>query len=156
MRKAQNDYAARNPEKRSAAKRRWERENPEKQVAYVGKRRSLKIGNGAYIITVRDERMLRSQPCRGCGTFEGLAVDHNIPLTRGGTHSVGNLVMLCKSCNSSKHNMTFIEWRYSTRPRSTQVDTDRFMKQLLSTWFDVSLNLSLNTPLATVGNHRVK
>lgn len=37
--------------------------------------------------------------------------DHVVPVSRGGAHSVGNLVPACRSCNCSKNNRTITEWR---------------------------------------------
>lgn len=38
-------------------------------------------------------------------------VDHVVPLAKGGLHSSSNLVMACRSCNSSKQERTLEEWR---------------------------------------------
>lgn len=38
------------------------------------------------------------------------AIDHIIPLSRGGRHSIENLVAACKPCNSSKWAATPDEW----------------------------------------------
>lgn len=37
-------------------------------------------------------------------------IDHVIPLSRGGTHDVSNLVCACSSCNSSRSARTTEEW----------------------------------------------
>lgn len=42
--------------------------------------------------------------CALCGSTDRLAVDHVLPLTRGGTNDPKNLRVLCKSCNSKKGN----------------------------------------------------
>lgn len=39
-----------------------------------------------------------------------LTADHIFPRSKGGDSSIDNLVMVCKSCNSSKGNMDLIEW----------------------------------------------
>jgi 5-methylcytosine-specific restriction endonuclease McrA len=38
------------------------------------------------------------------------ALDHVLPLSRGGKHELGNVVPACKSCNSSKYTRTPVEW----------------------------------------------
>ena len=40
--------------------------------------------------------------CLRCGTKRGIAVDHVIPLSRGGTNTADNLQPLCGTCNSYK------------------------------------------------------
>lgn len=47
--------------------------------------------------------------CSKCGSTEKLSVDHVIPVTRGGTNDLGNLVILCKPCNSRKGNRLAVE-----------------------------------------------
>jgi 5-methylcytosine-specific restriction endonuclease McrA len=40
---------------------------------------------------------------------EDLTIDHMIPLSRGGTNTIDNLVPACKSCNSRKKDKTPLE-----------------------------------------------
>ena len=47
--------------------------------------------------------------CAYCGD-EADAVDHIIPVSRGGPHVQENLVAVCKPCNSSKGNKLLEEW----------------------------------------------
>lgn len=49
--------------------------------------------------------------CTYCGSDRAEAVDHVIPLSRGGRDDVSNLVPACKPCNSSKRNRTVLEWK---------------------------------------------
>lgn len=49
--------------------------------------------------------------CAYCGTSDvALTMDHVIPLSRGGRHSVSNIVPACLRCNSSKGSRTPEEW----------------------------------------------
>lgn len=48
--------------------------------------------------------VLSAGRCKLCGATASLAVDHIYPYSRGGTHEIGNLQCLCKSCNSKKSN----------------------------------------------------
>lgn len=44
-------------------------------------------------------------------------LDHIIPLSFGGTHDIGNLVLACKSCNSRRHSRhTYDEYYQMTAP----------------------------------------
>jgi 5-methylcytosine-specific restriction endonuclease McrA len=46
-----------------------------------------------------------------------IALDHMVPLARGGTNSIENVVPACWSCNGSKKRMTPLEWfLYSLTP----------------------------------------
>lgn len=40
-----------------------------------------------------------------------LTLDHILPRTRGGSHHVSNLLPCCRSCNSTKSDMTVEEYR---------------------------------------------
>ena len=41
--------------------------------------------------------------CLRCGATERLSIDHVVPISKGGAHSVENVQPLCIPCNSSKH-----------------------------------------------------
>lgn len=90
---------ARNKEKNRPAK------NARQQI------RNRKVQGSTHVISAKDLRRLYSQPCSECGTMKNLSIDHIIPLSRGGSHSVGNMMTLCRSCNASKHARTIMEWR---------------------------------------------
>jgi len=40
--------------------------------------------------------------CVYCSSEENLTIDHIFPVSKGGSDDVGNLQILCKSCNSKK------------------------------------------------------
>jgi 5-methylcytosine-specific restriction endonuclease McrA len=67
----------------------------------------------ANIWTIKDSEInaLYLRPCYNCGTKEDLSIDHIIPLSRGGRHSIGNLQTLCRPCNSSKGDKFFMAWK---------------------------------------------
>ena len=52
-----------------------------------------------------DEKWV-GEPCQWCGTHEDLSIDHIIPVSKGGGHTLDNLQPLCRSCNSSKGRKT--------------------------------------------------
>lgn len=59
-----------------------------------------------------DERtkMTEAQACCYCGATDNLCMDHLIPKMRGGPDSPENLVIACRSCNSSKGGRDMLEW----------------------------------------------
>lgn len=51
---------------------------------------------------IRAAVMRRDRCCVQCESVEDLAIDHIIPLARGGTNALENLQVLCGTCNSKK------------------------------------------------------
>ena len=48
--------------------------------------------------------------CLCCGSDKDIAIDHVIPISKGGTNTADNIQPLCRSCNSSKRDKT-IDYR---------------------------------------------
>jgi 5-methylcytosine-specific restriction endonuclease McrA len=67
--------------------------------------------NNKYRILEKELRRLYHNPCHICGSREDQSVDHIIPLSKGGRHSIGNMMTLCRSCNASKSNNYLFEWK---------------------------------------------
>jgi 5-methylcytosine-specific restriction endonuclease McrA len=49
--------------------------------------------------------------CGYCGLEASLEADHRIPLARGGSNSIENIIPACSSCNRRKHMLTEPEFR---------------------------------------------
>jgi 5-methylcytosine-specific restriction endonuclease McrA len=80
--------------------------HPEYSLACTEKRRALK-NHSCGDIDMRDfKRMCEDygNKCLACGKQDKLAMDHVVPLTKGGVHRIDNIQPLCKSCNSKKYN----------------------------------------------------
>ena len=103
--------ARENKEKIAIRKKHWAKNNPEKIRAQTERRRIRKLQNKEYLITEKEYKKLYLQPCVYCGSKKRITMDHVIPISRGGTHGIGNLVPACLSCNSSKRDKTIMEWR---------------------------------------------
>ena len=58
---------------------------------------------------VRSE-VLSAGKCRVCKSTKELQVDHDIPVSRGGSSDIDNLICLCRACNSKKGTRTFAEF----------------------------------------------
>jgi len=88
----------------------YRQRHPERHREQQARRRSRKKQAGIYLILEKELKALLSRCCVNCGTNENITLDHIVPISRGGRHSVGNLQPLCLSCNSKKNNMFLIEW----------------------------------------------
>lgn len=67
-----------------------------------------------YSFTEKDWKRLTKQfgnCCAYCSARLPLALDHIIPITKGGKHHPGNFIPACKRCNSSKGSKTIFEWK---------------------------------------------
>lgn len=78
------------------------------------RRRARLARNGVYEVTPRDLSRLRARyrgKCAYCESRNAEHWDHVIPVVRGGTHSIGNLLPACRECNLSKSHKFVSEWR---------------------------------------------
>lgn len=82
------------------------------------RRRARLMGNGVFAVSPRDRSRLLHQyrnSCAYCGLQFGpakrLEWDHVVPVARGGSHGIGNLLPACQECNRSKSHRTVMEWR---------------------------------------------
>lgn len=107
------------PEQNREWSRQWYRSNKEWHKAYKyghyrantdlyrendARRRARMHGNGVYRVTRQEWAVLKAGPCAHCGSTADIEVDHIIPISRGGRHSIGNLQSLCRACNRSKRD----------------------------------------------------
>lgn len=82
--------------------RNWQAANLDKRAANERKRRSRKLNAPGDHATAEQVATL-DQQCQCCKTTDNLAVDHIVALVNGGSDSIENLQILCRSCNSSKN-----------------------------------------------------
>lgn len=88
------------------------------RVAQSQKRRA-RIRSIPTTLIAAEVSQLRELPCHYCER-EGGAIDHVIPITRGGQNTLSNCVPCCKSCNSSKGNKIgeeFEKWRLARKEK---------------------------------------
>lgn len=74
-------------------------------------RRARMQNNGVFLITNKELKRLYGGSCFYCHKVGKMTIDHVVPISRGGRHSIGNLVSACKPCNSSKHDKFITEWQ---------------------------------------------
>jgi 5-methylcytosine-specific restriction endonuclease McrA len=114
-----------NPQKRNAQRRAWERRNPAKMAAIrasweerhpaelsaaktraARQRRARKArAQGAHTEAEWQDLVKRSRGrCVKCKRRQKLTRDHIIPITKGGGDEITNIQPLCRSCNSAKRD----------------------------------------------------
>lgn len=98
-----NRWAKSNPEKKKAAELRWAQNNPDKVRLKIRRRRARRArAAGTHTAEQVNARIVfYGSLCYLCrAPFE--AIDHVIPLSRGGSDWPANLRPICTSCNSAK------------------------------------------------------
>jgi 5-methylcytosine-specific restriction endonuclease McrA len=111
MQAGHKDWAALNPNYSSDYMKQWREDNPGRSSEYVHVRRTRMQNNGLYKVLKRDLKKLYSSACLYCGSTDRITADHIVPISRGGSHGIGNLAPACWSCNSSKGAKLLVEWR---------------------------------------------
>lgn len=100
---------------RAASSKRWRQANHDKVIAQKRTRRSRKRGAKTYVVSAKELKTLYSRPCCVCGSKINIEIDHIVPLSKGGDHSIGNLQPLCKPCNLSKSDKLFFIFKLEKR-----------------------------------------
>lgn len=95
--------------------RRYREQNPEKVVFNNCRRRAIRKGaEGDYtradIDQIRVKQRCRCAICDGRLTRKNESIDHILPLSKGGTNWPRNLQLVCRSCNSRKHDKDPVEF----------------------------------------------
>lgn len=93
----------------------WQKANPERYKEIIAKshlKRRVSKEARTYSILDKELRRLKASPCAFCGSQKNITIDHIIPVSRLGNHSIGNLQSLCKSCNSKKKAKFISEYKY--------------------------------------------
>jgi 5-methylcytosine-specific restriction endonuclease McrA len=88
-----------------------------KRGAIFMKYRALKKGASvnlksikSFMVRVKRNPTFVCYHCQHTFPISALHFDHIIPLSRGGSHSIGNLCTSCRPCNCSKNNTLLSEW----------------------------------------------
>lgn len=107
-------WVSANKEKDLASKRKWDKTHPENKREHCAKRRARKRGaavNDLTYVQWADVLIRYRHTCFYCGNVPNkLEQDHVLPLSRGGNHTISNIVPACGYCNRSKGNKTLEEF----------------------------------------------
>lgn len=98
-------------ERRLARQRERSKETVENNLRKNNRRRARIAQAISYFVSIKEVKKLKDSPCFTCGEKGSIEIDHIIALTRGGVNGIGNYMALCETCNASKYNKTFMEWR---------------------------------------------
>lgn len=80
----------------------------------MNSRRKAKVRGAEGRHSLKDWQRLRMRYdglCAYCHHRSGDTRDHVIPINRGGSDYIGNILPACRTCNSSKQDKLFVEWK---------------------------------------------
>ena len=112
----QKEYRRRNKERISEYNKKYQQDKPEisreKTRRYRSRKREL------FVEDIKEKELIDRDGtlCSYCrkelefGTKTAVHVDHVIPLSLGGIHDPNNLVLACRSCNTSKRDENPKDW----------------------------------------------
>lgn len=137
-REMQRARRARDPERFNAALRAYHASHPEvvraKRIGYSARRANA---HGSFSGREWKELVLHYRGrCGYCGVEASLQADHRIPLSRGGTNYISNIMPACARCNTRKARSTESEFRrrlLSEQLREAQVMPYDWLTVLLPT-----------------------
>lgn len=98
--------------------------------------RFMKLRDGQISIsgTIREWEREHEPPlqCVYCDSTEDITTDHLIPKSRGGDDSADNLVLACRSCNTSRGDKGIFEWLgLKNKDSLHRLVAGKYLKQLL-------------------------
>lgn len=117
------EYYLRNQDKEIARVSKWHKTTE----AGKARRKRARLNRQALVrnveskfISKKEFTKLANTPCFYCGSKDTLTIDHIVPLSRGGRHSIGNLVSACNMCNATKNARFITEWKKESPQLPTQ------------------------------------
>ncbi len=116
-------YRSTHREEINKRSRNWKKNNPDMVKAQKSKRRARKsMAGGSFTAYEWNKKILEyAGRCAYCGDIENNPTqDHVIPISRGGSSKIDNIVPACKRCNSSKGSKTLQEWKSKWNQHSSK------------------------------------
>lgn len=106
-------YRLSNKDKIKLRSLKYYQNNPEK-IRANRVRRDARLrqayGLGCTAKELKDRLSVFDGCCSYCEAKKPMTVDHFLPISKGGTNALGNIVPACSSCNSSKNASDPFEW----------------------------------------------
>lgn len=106
------NYNKDNPQKTEEAQKKY-RKSDKFHIAARNRqhKRRIKKSNGSGITNRQWNELLRTYNfrCAYCGIQTNMTIDHVIPISKGGEHSIGNIVPACAECNN--HKRASLTWK---------------------------------------------
>ncbi|MBU1028512.1 MAG: HNH endonuclease [Nanoarchaeota archaeon] len=92
----------------------WKTEKGKEKRAIQNHKRRAAITGAIADLTDKQWKwikMVYENRCVYCNRqMKRITMDHILPLSRGGIHTMNNIVPACQSCNSKKNTKTVYEW----------------------------------------------
>lgn len=106
---ANKRWVQNNLEKVRQIKADWKKRNPESNKAYKQRKR---LKGGSFPLAEWKVRLSEFNGwCPYCGeSGNKLSVDHVVPICKGGTNAIENLIPCCRPCNNKKHTKDLEDW----------------------------------------------
>ncbi len=120
MRRKEAAKRKRNATAIRAAQRRFSERHPDRVRRNSALQAAKRRAAPAFLVTRKEVARLMAAPCLYCGAPSD-HIDHIIPVSRGGVHSIGNLTGACAKCNQSKSNKLLVEWRLQRKENNHAV-----------------------------------
>jgi 5-methylcytosine-specific restriction endonuclease McrA len=113
LREQNTAWRLRNPERYEAMRQAWRDEHKAERAHQEGQRRVRKKGNGGSHTFAEWVAKCEtfSWRCVYCDSGAQMTRDHDVPISRGGSDNIDNIVPACGSCNSSKGARTGAEFQ---------------------------------------------
>jgi len=78
------------------------------------KRRKARMKGNTFIEVssqhINERFELFNNCCAYCGQSGDMQIEHAIPISKGGTHAIGNILPACRTCNYSKRDKEIESW----------------------------------------------
>lgn len=124
--KKKQAYYVANRRERAEYFQRWYAENRARVMANARKRRVAKASaTGSH--SENEWQLLRSlynNLCAYCQTAEGTTRDHIVPISKGGSDGIENIVPACQACNASKGARLLWEWKQRPKVKRQGEETN--------------------------------